>query len=257
MGGWLARYFEARGHGVRILDHRRGAAGRPRIPSIEVAAREADAIVFATPIDETAPVLARLLATGTDALIFDVLSLKSPILPLVHRAAGDGAKIASVHPMFGPSARQLSGRNLLLLSCGNRTADAAVGRLFAGSGLRVSRLPIDQHDRLIADALGLPQALDLLLLLALGTGRTSRRDLARAAGTSLRRHRAAAANLKRQSLALTVALQARNPYGRATLRRIRASVDRLERLLRDGDLGAIQVAIDRGLDRLGAVRAES
>ncbi len=254
MGRWLARFFERRGHSVKILDPRRDSSGRARVPTIEIGARSAEVVVFATPIAETAPLLAKLVATGTDALVFDVLSLKSPILPAVRRAAAAGLKITSVHPMFGPTVRRLRGRNLLVLSCGNPSADRAVGRLFRGSGLTISRSAIEGHDRLIAETLGLPQVLDLLFLLVLGSGRTAPPHLARAAGTSFRRHAASARALLRQSAALTLQLQVGNPYTHASLRRIRANVDRLARLLRAEDLDALEVAIDRGSDRLRAVR---
>jgi prephenate dehydrogenase len=255
MGSWLARYLERRGHLVGILDRRGGASGGPRWPTIEAAARDADVVVFATPIDATAPLLAKALSTGSDALIFDVLSLKAPIVSRLLHAARSGAQVTSVHPMFGPATSTLRGQNLLVLSCGNPSADRAVERLFAGSGLTITRLPIARHDRLIAETLGLAQAFDLLFLMTLGSGEATPRELAYAAGTTFRRHVAGARVVGNQAAALTFALQARNRFTPASLRRIRQNVDQLAGLLRDEDVRSLRRAIDRGLRRVAETRA--
>jgi chorismate mutase / prephenate dehydrogenase len=256
MGRWLARYFERRGAEVGIVDPRVGPSGRHRLESVEVAARWAGVIVFATPIGATRELLRIALASGTNVLIFDVLSVKSPILSLVRRAARSGANVTSIHPLFGPSTRSLVGRNLLVLSCGNPNADRRVRSLFSGTGLVVSQFPIHRHDRLMAETLGLAQVLDLLFLRTVASGGRSRGELARSTGTSFRRHAALARILWAQRPELTVGLQALNPSTPALLHRLRQELEDLSRLLGENDVRTVAESIERGFDRLRTVRLD-
>jgi chorismate mutase / prephenate dehydrogenase len=212
MGQWLCEFLEGAGHRTSVVDPR-ARRGGPRIfASVAAATHAADVVVFATPIGATAPLLREALATGSDALMFDVLSVKSPIAKILARSARSGRNVTSVHPMFGPSARTLSGRNLLVVQCGNRSADRAARALFRESALSVSEVPIAAHDRLMAESLGLSHAVNLLFLGALAQGRLSARELSRIASTTFHRQASLAGSVAREGDALYLEIQAANPH---------------------------------------------
>jgi chorismate mutase/prephenate dehydrogenase len=152
MGVWLGDFLEDNGHRVAVVDPRGAPAGRRSLPDIETAVREAEVVVFATPIRETAPLLRKAVTLPSDSLILDLLSVKAPIVPILKEAARMGRRVSSLHPLFGPSARTLSGRNLLVVSCGVEEADRAARSFFASSALTITDVALDRHDRLIAES---------------------------------------------------------------------------------------------------------
>jgi chorismate mutase/prephenate dehydrogenase len=132
MGRWLARFFDSLGHQVSIFD-RPSVGTRSEFPRERDLARAVKAhtvIVLATPIDATAAVLERIAAVGTEALIFDVCSLKGPIAYTARRAISEGLRFASIHPMFGPDVEVLAGRNILLCETKGVDHSRAVASFF-------------------------------------------------------------------------------------------------------------------------------
>jgi len=115
MGRWLARFFDSLGHQVSIFDRPSVGTGRvPRERDLARALKAHTVIVLATPIDATAAVLERIAGVGTDALIFDVCSLKGPI---AYAAVGYFRRDFASHRStlcFGPDVEVLAGRNILL-----------------------------------------------------------------------------------------------------------------------------------------------
>lgn len=259
MGAWLAEFFEDAGHHVAIVDPRASSTGRLAIPEVEAAATQVDVLVFATPIRSTAPLLRRALATDTRALIFDVLSVKAPVETILSAAASAGRKVTSIHPMFGPSARTLSGRNLLIVSCGSADADREARSLFERSALSIAEVPLDRHDLLIAESLGLAHAVNLLFLAALSADPASPHDLAQAASTTFHRQAALAAAVASEGAELYLDIQALNPHSWGMYQELRAALDRLAGVVDRRDLPAFEKLLQSGKAKLepgiGGMRA--
>ena len=121
MGRLFARFFRRRGYAVRVCD----PACAPRgfaSGTLDDAAR-ADVVVIAASLENAAAALRAVLERKPKGLVFDIASLKTPLLPLFARARREGVSITSAHPMFGPDAR-LAGNDFLVLDCGNAAAAA-------------------------------------------------------------------------------------------------------------------------------------
>ncbi len=236
MGGWLADFFEDAGHRVAVVDPRPDPRGRARFPDIPSAVRASDVVVLATPIRATAPLLEEALGAADRTLVFDVLSVKDPIAEVLRSGARAGRRVTSVHPMFGPSARTLSGRNLLIVSCGVPEADLAARSLFEGSALSLAAVPLDRHDLLIAETLGLAHAVNLLFLAALSSDPSTPRELARTASTTFHRQSVLARSVAEEGAELYLDIQATNPHSRRLFDDLGRSLDRLARIVtaRDG-----------------------
>ena len=201
MGRKLAPLFRKKGYRVLITDP---AARVPGFASAEIsAASAADVVCVAASLDAAPAALEAVLAQSPRGLVFDIASLKTPLLPLFARARKAGVAIASTHPMFGPSA-PFRGNDFLVLDCGDAAAAARVTRLFSGEGLAIRRMPVAGHDPWAARTMGLAHVVALACAGALVRLEVDAFDVKGRATTSFRR-------LLDQDAALTRAIQTQNP----------------------------------------------
>lgn len=249
MGAWVREYFRAAGHRVGIVDPQadaRKAVGYAVHPDLERAAQDVDTIVIATPMRAAPAVYRELLRAGTatDALVFDILSIKQPILPWVRRGVKAGLHISSVHPLFGPSTRTLSDRNLLVLDCGDPLANARTTALFSRSPLTITQLPIDRHDSVMAETLGLPHVLGLLFGSVLAKNPRPGEELFRSAPTSFLRQAEAAQVVVSENPQLSFDIQSLNPATPALFRELEKSVEEVRKAVLEGDSPSYRRQID-------------
>jgi chorismate mutase/prephenate dehydrogenase len=245
MGRLFARFFRRKGFAVRMAD----PAGAPRgftRGTLEDAAT-ADVVCVAASLDATPAALEGVLAQSPRGLVFDIASLKTPLLPLFTRARKEGVAIASAHPMFGPDAR-FPGRDFLVCDVGDASAARRVTRLFAGEGLKIRTMPAAEHDRWVGRTMGLAHLVALVSAFALAELGVSRDDVGGRATTSFRHLLALVGPILDQDPALTRAIQAANPEALFVFERLADQVDALRSLLFGGDASRLEV-------RLAAVRA--
>lgn len=208
MGRLLAPLFRKKGYRVLLSDP---AGPVPGFASAGLdAAASADVVCVAASLDRTPAALEAVLARSPRGLVFDIASLKTPLLPLFTRARKAGVAIASAHPMFGPRAR-FSGNDLLVLDAGDPAAASRLARLFAGEGLRIRRMPVAEHDPWAARTMGLAHVAALAAAGALERLKVDAFDVDGRATTSFRHLLALVAPLLDQDAALTRAIQVQNP----------------------------------------------
>lgn len=162
MGQWLVQFFRDQGHRVESHD--------PALPDsvgLEEGVARADVVALATPLVETPAVLERVLACPERPLVFDICSLKADLIPVLRKAAREGHRVTSLHPMFGPGPGLLSGQTLLVCDAGNPEATREAKALFRHSALGLCELPLEQHDRVMAVVLGMSHAVNLIFALSL------------------------------------------------------------------------------------------
>ena len=245
MGRLFARFFRRKGFAVRIAD----PAGAPRgfpTGTLDDAA-EADVVLIAASLDHAAAALAAVLDRNPKGLVFDIASVKAPLLPLFLRAREGGVAIASAHPMFGPDAR-LSGRDFLVLDAGDKAAARRVARLFAGEGLKIRTMPAAEHDRWVGRTMGFAHLVALVSAFGLAELGISRDDVDGRATTTFRHLLALVGPILEQDPALTRAIQAANPESLFVLEHLAEQVEALRVLLFEGDASRLDA-------RLSAVRA--
>jgi prephenate dehydrogenase len=268
MGAWIREFLRADGHRVGVVDPKaedRPDAGFAVHTDLARAAQDADVVVVATPMRAAAPVYRELYTTETEATIFDILSIKAPLLPWIRRGIERGFHISSVHPLFGPGTRSLSGRNLLVLDCGDPGADARAQALFAASSLTISHVPIDRHDALMTDVLALPHALALLFGQALARAGRTEAELAALSSVSYRRFSDVAQLVTGENSELAFDIQSLNPASTALYDRLESALGAIRNAIREGDsagyrrlLEGARVALARPLDTSGrSVRAST
>ena len=168
MGQWFCQYFNSFGHTVKIWD----PFASPTLSTINAYREngdllaeclEQDLIILATPIGQTEEAISMIKASGTSALVFDVCSLKEPLISSIYNARDQGIKIGSIHPMFGPDAQMLAGRNLILCTFEeNDLVFDEILELFQDTTAQILRIPIEKHDELMAVVLGSSHFVNLL-----------------------------------------------------------------------------------------------
>jgi prephenate dehydrogenase len=158
--------------------------------------------------------------------------------------------MTSVHPMFGPSARTLSGRNLLVVQCRNSHADDEVKSLFGATALSIGEVSLGDHDRIIAESLGLSHAVNLLFLQALGATSVSASELDRAASTTFHRQSSLAHAVATEGANLYLDIQARNPHSRRLYSELERSLRSLRSIVERRDVRQFRRILELGRAKL-------
>lgn len=182
MGVWLSDLLCSSGHDITIVDPlcQNGA-------NIELA-QDMDAVIVSAPISNIPDILHELNRICRDeTLVFDIASLKSPFVRELKEFAL-GKKFCSVHPMFGPTARSMYDRNLLLCDCGNAEAVQEAMSLFDDHGARMTVIPIDEHDRYASYVLGMSHAINIAFFTALEKSGIPLEEFKRVASTTFLKH---------------------------------------------------------------------
>lgn len=206
IGGSLGMALRARGAVGEVVGFGRSAANlrvacrrglidrAERDP--ERAARDADFVVVAVPVQAIASVIGALApALPGDAVVTDAGSVKGPVIAAVERTLGpDAVRFCGSHPVAGTEhsgARAaelelLQGRRCVLTPTAATTVTTRrrVRALWEAAGMRVEEMPAAAHDRIFALVSHLPHVAAYALVNAVADAdrRGRRRALAYAAG---------------------------------------------------------------------------
>ena len=178
MGAWFAELLTGAGHTVRIIDPSSGNG------LVLEDAEDSDAVIVSVPISAAEGVLKALDGIcREDALIFDITSLKSPLVESL-REMGSRRKVCSVHPMFGPSAKSMFARNLVFCDCGSDTAVEEAMALLDNHGADMVRIPVEEHDRYMSYVLGLSHAVNIAFFTVLERSGIPYQEMRKVASTT-------------------------------------------------------------------------
>jgi chorismate mutase/prephenate dehydrogenase len=183
MGRWFADFFASQGFATVIAD--KGVEdGQRSFTNWTDAGTDYDVIVVATPLAVSGRILAQLAVLKPKGLVFDIGSLKTPLMDGLQELRDAGCQVTSLHPMFGPDTRLLSGRHLIFCDVGVPGATAAARELFAATMVEQIDMGLDDHDRLIAYVLGLSHALNIAFFTALAESGEAAPKLAQMSSTT-------------------------------------------------------------------------
>ena len=182
MGKWTGDFLSASGHAVTVIDPASGNGKTLKDCS------DADVVIVSVPIHATASVIKELdEICRKDALIFDLASLKSTITDILRDMSGR-RKVCSIHPMFGPSAKSISGRNLIICDCGNPRAVNEAKELFDWRGGNIRTMYIEHHDEYMSYVLGLSHAVNIAFFTVLERSGITFSDMQTVASTTFRKN---------------------------------------------------------------------
>lgn len=229
MGRWLVAFLDGQGFDVLIADPAVAADGERYFSDWRSAPLDVSVIAVTAPLRVSAEVLAALSQRRTDALVFDVGSLKTPLVPALRAAADAGLKLCSIHPMFGPNTQVLSEKHVLLMDVGHPGAVEEARALFSETLAGLVDLELDEHDRLMAPVLGLSHALSIVFFTALADCGVAAKRLSQLSSTTFDRQLDIARAVAGENPDLYFEIQSLNRYGGG----VREALQRAVRLLTD------------------------
>jgi len=246
MGRWLARFLDGQGFDTRVADPAVESDGRMYFSDWRTAPLEVDVIVIAAPIAASRRILDELAERRVPGLVFDVASVKQPLIGRLRAAAQAGLQVCSVHPMFGPDTRLLAGRHVLVMDCGNPEAKARARALFDDTMAALVELELDEHDRLMAWVLGLSHALNVMFGAALAESGADADGLAAISSTTFQRQLDIATDVGGENPDLYFEIQHLNPFEGDVLDALCSAGNRLRDAIVAGDREAFVGLMQRG-----------
>lgn len=254
MGRWLVRFLHAQGFDVLVADAACAPDGERQFRDWHDAPMDVDLLVVAAPIDASRQIIDELAGIRPSALVFDVASIKAPLVDSLRRAADAGLEICSMHPMFGPETRLLAGQHVLIADCGNAAAVARARALFDETMASLVEVSLDAHDRLMAWVLGLSHALNVAFAAALADSDMEAGQLAAISSTTFQRQLDIATDVTAENPELYFEIQRLNPYENGVLEALRRALESLETSVLRDDPGTFAGLMQRGADWTGRHR---
>lgn len=249
MGGWFVDFFLSQGFDTTVADP--GVDDGPgRYRHWTDAGVGFDVIVVAAPLAVSGRILAQLAVLRPRGLVFDIGSLKTPLIDGLHELRDAGCNVTSLHPMYGPDTRLLSGRHLIFCDAGNEAATAAAKDLFGATMVEQIDMSLEDHDRLIAYVLGLSHALNIAFFTALAESGEAAPKLARMSSTTFDSQLLVSSAVARDNPHLYFEIQHLNRYGIGPLDALLDAAGRLRDLVASGDEDGFVELMQRGRDYL-------
>lgn len=249
MGSWLCDYFSSRGHQVMVHD----LSGQSPFPMVGLreGVERAEMVILATPINNIDHVLEQVLEIRSDATVFDISSIKSPIISRLKEGAKSGRKVCSIHPMFGPDADSLFDRNVLICDCGSQEAVNEVIALFDGAGANLVTIDLEEHDEIMSLVLGLTHALNLSFLRALTESDFELEQLSRSASTTFNKQMGTTEDVANENPELYFDIQSLNPFAARYLSLLERAMEDIEECVIRGNKERFINIMEEGKDYFG------
>lgn len=247
MGGWFAEFFASQGFATTIADA--SIADAPgRFRNWTDAGVDFDVIVVATPLAVSGRILAQLAVLKPSGLIFDIGSLKSPLIDGLRELQSAGCSVTSLHPMFGPDTRLLSGRHLIFCDAGCEQATQSARELFSATMVEQLDMGLDDHDRLIAYVLGLSHALNIAFFTALAESGEAAPKLAQMSSTTFDSQLLVSEGVAQDNPRLYFEIQHLNKFGLRPLDALSEAATRIRELVASGDEAGFVELMQNGRD---------
>ncbi|HXZ89894.1 MAG TPA: prephenate dehydrogenase/arogenate dehydrogenase family protein [Candidatus Dormibacteraeota bacterium] len=215
MGIWFASFLSANGYRVIICDKNVSAArslakkhGFKFVKSPTQAAQLSEIVLLATPALATESLLKKIAShTAQAPLLVEISSIKEPVKKTIRTLTRRGTKIMSIHPMFGPGARSLTGKSIIVTHEPRNCAPARkLLSILSKRGGKIIRCSLEDHDQFMATTLALPHLMNFAFI-----------DTVRQAGLTLDKARAMGGTTFELQLLIAEALYHENPRVEASI----------------------------------------
>ncbi len=159
MGSWLKRELRAAGHEALVFDVDRA---RSDVGSLGELAGWAEVVIVAVPFWEAARVLGELAPLSGGRLVMDIATFKEGVVEAYGTFPRD-ARVAAVHPLFGPGAPSIRGQRVLVMEVPGREGAREAFEFWRGLGAEVEWGDLSRHDFYVARTIALSYAVGLAL----------------------------------------------------------------------------------------------
>ncbi len=235
MGRWLSRFLNTQGHRVQVHDTASRESMFPRAATLEAGVEDADLVFVAVPMSACAGVLQRIADCRPKAILVEICSLKAHLRDSIRSLREAGSRVVSIHPMFGPEARLLTGKQIVICRDGHDDDEAIVRGLFEETSARLVDLAFDEHDRAMAAVLGMAHLVNLGFARALSHFGIEFPELLRVASVTFLKQIVTTREVVHENPSLYYEIQSMNPATPAVLDAIGKSFGELRDALDAGD----------------------
>ena len=250
MGQWFVDFLESQGFDITLADPLVKRVDVECVKDWQVADDVFAVTVIATPMRAAAEILLEMSKQGRKGLIFDIGSLKTPLIRGLRAMAKSGAKVTSIHPMFGPDTRLLSGKHVIFLDAGSAEATREAQSLFDSTMVQKSEMNLEEHDRLIAYVLGLSHALNIAFSEVLSESGEDVPRLENLSSTTFDAQLEVASRVVKENPHLYFEIQSLNRFGLEPLEGLSRAIQAIIDSVRNGDEEAFLKLMERGKDYL-------
>ena len=257
IGSWFCDFLDSQGYDVVVADPAVGQGRYEQVGDWNETRLDHDIIVVAAPLKVSAGILEDLADRRPTGLIFDLGSLKTPLATGLTKLADAGCRVTSIHPMFGPDTRLLSGCHVIFVDVGCRDATEAAMALFEPTMAERVTMELQAHDRLIAYVLGLSHALNIAFFTALAESGEDVPHLAGISSTTFDKQLEVSSAVAEENPSLYFEIQALNEYGLEPLESLEKAVVELVATIRQGDADRFVRIMRKGREYLAARREGS
>ena len=240
MGRWMGRFLETQGYTAGALDP---LATKAENQWATERLHSADVVVCATPPGAIVTFYGEWARKHPTGVIFDLASIKSPLMDPIHHLQAAGARVASIHPMFGPDIALLRDADVVVCETGDEPATAAVEELFRATTARLVRLPLADHDKIMADLLSLAHATAIAFALSLPE------EVHPVRSTTFQALQSLAAEMVRESPEVFYEIQTDNPYSASSVKKLQAALERIAGIVRARSLKEFRRLLEDGRRR--------
>jgi chorismate mutase/prephenate dehydrogenase len=245
MGGWFADFFASQGFATTVADP--GVEDGPgTFRNWTDAGVDFDVIIVATPLAVSGRILAQLAVLKPQGLVFDIGSLKTPLIDGLQELHNAGCRVTSLHPMYGPDTRLLSGHHLIFCDVGSPQATDDAKELFRSTMVEQIDMGLDDHDRLIAYVLGLSHALNIAFFTALAESGEAAPKLARMSSTTFDSQLLVSEAVAQDNPHLYFEIQNLNKFGLGPLDALCEASQRIREVVADGDEQGFVELMEKG-----------
>jgi len=171
MGTWFVNFLSENGYEIVISDKKAPSRSVRKKRSKFVrnpiqAAQLSEIVLLATPTLATRSLLNNITShVPKTTLIVEISSVKQPLRKTIQSLTRFGAQILSLHPMFGPGARSLADKSILVAEePPNCTPARRLLSILSEKGARIIRCTLEEHDELVATTLALPHFLNFAFI---------------------------------------------------------------------------------------------
>ena len=240
MGRWLGRFLSTQGYTTVALDPATAPDENDRarrgLPSAEL-------VLCSTPPAATAELYADWLEKPPAGVVVDIASIKTPLIEPIRALQRAGGRVASIHPMFGPSAVLLRDADVVICDTGDPEAASTVEKIFQPTTAHIVRLPLADHDRIMADLMSLAHAAAIAFALALPQTDHPVRS------TTFQALETLAAAVVSESPDVYYEIQAMNPHSATALERLRTALERIVATVKARDSEGFRALLEEGQRR--------
>jgi len=245
MGQWFAQFLASQNFDVHIndlkpLDHQQNF-----IVDYSITELSYDYVIVATPIQKSAEVLLKLSQLKPTGIVLDISSIKSPLRLPLRQLADSGCKVVSIHPMFGPDIKLMSGKHVIFIDMGNEEAVNQVKQLFKPTMAERIDMKFEDHDRLIAYVLGLSHAINIAFMTVLSESGEAAELLSRLSSTTFDAQLGIANNVSNENPNLYFEIQKLNHYSPTTLNALSDAVQRIIQMIHQDNQAAFVNIMNR------------